>query len=593
MSPRRLEVHMTKAAGIVALVLAAGQSSRMERFKPLLPLGPSTILEEVIARFHRAGVSDVRVVTGDRASEVRSLVERAGARPVFNPHFETGMFSSILAGIRTLEEHVAAFLLLPVDIPLVKPRTVRTLLDAFHPAAPRILYPRFDGERGHPPLIPRALVADSLSLGRPDGMRGILGCLEDVAVDVDVPDEGILLDCDTPEDYRKLVERWTREYAPTEAECDAICSLLQGPERVIVHGRMVAEVARVLAVHLNQKGFALDLPLVVAAGRLHDIARSQPEHAKAGAKLLSDLGYPRVGSVVAQHTDLGKHGPSLTEADLIYYADKCVTEDRLVSIEERFAPSRRRHADRLDILRKVQRRFSDAREIEARIEAAIGTPASAVIHRYRRGIRGSSRAGRREIYLVRHGAIQLADDPKRFIGQLDLPLNDDGIAQAKRLSATLSTTSLAAIYCSDLKRCIQTAEVIARDHGLASIAKPELREIALGEWEGLPFDEVRERFPWDYEARGLDPVHYRPPGGESFLDCTFRVIPAFYDILGSTSGNIAIVAHAGVNRIILSQILGRPLEDLFSIKQDYGSLRVIVQKQARFRLEDHDPVPKA
>ncbi len=99
---------------------------------------------------------------------------------------------------------------------------------------------------------------------------------------------------------------------------------------------MVAELARMLAVHLNSAGLALSLPLIVAAGRLHDIARGQPDHAGAGAKLLAEMGYPRVGAVVAKHMDIRSPGPSVDEADLIYFADKCVEEDRLVSLEERF-----------------------------------------------------------------------------------------------------------------------------------------------------------------------------------------------------------------------------------------------------------------
>ncbi|MHC1743184.1 MAG: DVU_1551 family NTP transferase [Syntrophobacteraceae bacterium] len=580
---------MSEAPKIVAIVLAAGRSSRMEAFKPLLPMGPTTILGETIARFHKAGVRDVRVVTGHRSLEIQPAVELAGARWVFNPDHETGMLSSIRAGIRTLEPDVSAFFLLPVDIALVKPRSIRILLDAFNPDALKILYPRFDGQRGHPPLIPKALLGEPLALARARTMREILEQLEHRSTDVDLPDEGILLDCDTPEEYRRLVERWAQEYAPSEAECDAICALLRVPERVVVHGRMVAEVARLLAVHLNRHGHSMDLPLILAAGRLHDVARDQPEHAKAGAALLSDLGYPRVGAVVARHTDLGDHGSSLSEADLVYLADKCVAEDRLVPLEERFAPVIHRHVDRPDILRKVQRRLRDAREIEARIEAAIGAHPSAVLHRYRRGIRASITAGRREIYLMRHGAIQSRNDPGRFIGQLDLPLTEEGLEQAEHLKSRLSSTSLSAVYCSDLKRSLQTAEVIGRDHGLSCIPKPGLREISLGDWEGLPFEEVRRRFPQEYRARGLDIVHYRPPGGESFLDCTFRVLPAFHEILRSTPGNIAIVAHAGVNRILLSQVLGRPLDDLFSIEQDYGCMKVIVQERGSFRLKDPGP----
>jgi alpha-ribazole phosphatase len=211
-----------------------------------------------------------------------------------------------------------------------------------------------------------------------------------------------------------------------------------------------------------------------------------------------------------------------------------------------------------------------------------------VIRRYERGIRASCARGARDIHLVRHGAIQSGEEPKRFIGQLDLPLNEEGLAQAEHLRSVLSGVALSAVYCSDLKRSIQTAAIIARDHGLSCIPKPELREIALGQWEGLTFDEVRQQYPREFEARGRDIVHFHPPGGESFLDCTCRVIPALHEILHETRGSILIVAHAGVNRIILSELLERSLEDLFSIGQDYGCLSVVRQKRSRFELSAID-----
>jgi broad specificity phosphatase PhoE len=99
------------------------------------------------------------------------------------------------------------------------------------------------------------------------------------------------------------------------------------------------------------------------------------------------------------------------------------------------------------------------------------------------------------------------------------------------------------------------------------------------------FEEVRERYPEEFEKRGRDMVHYRPPGGESFLDCTARVIPVFFNILHATRGNVLIVAHAGVNRIILCQVLGVSLAKLFDIDQGYGCVNVIRYRDGSFMLQ--------
>ena len=576
---------MRKPPRIVALVLAAGYSSRIGSFKPLAPLGTSTLIEVAVTRFVRAGIEDVRVVVGHRADELTPVLDPLGIKWIFNAQYDRGMFSSVLAGLKSLEPDVDAFFLLPCDIPLVNSETIRALLGVYNPDDPKIIYPRFNGERGHPPLIPASYLEEDLPPDYPGGLRALLGRYEPNAVDVDVPDENILLDCDTPSDYQILVESRSRESIPTEAQCEDICSRLEVSGEVIAHSMMVAELARTLAALLNCTGLALDLPLIVAAGRLHDIARGQPDHAVAGSKLISEMGYPRVGTVVAKHMDIESRGPSVDEADLIYFADKCVEEDRIVSLEERFQRSMSRYADRPDILQKIVRRFDEARNIGKRIEAILGSPVDNVVLRYKRCIRAASMGSGRRIYLVRHGAIQSPADPKRFIGQLDLPLNGEGFHQAEQLAEGFRDVPLSAVFCSDLKRSVETAQIIAKPHDISCIPKRDLREISLGQWEGLTFDEARRLHPEEFHARGLDIVHFRPADGESFLDCTFRVIPAFFETLNSTRGNILIVGHAGVNRIILSQALGRSLEHLFEIYQEYGCLNVLGHRHSALEVK--------
>ena len=92
-----------KRGRIAALVLAAGYSSRMGDFKPLLPLGRSTVAQEVVERFHRAGIEDVRVIAGHRADELGTVVDRLGVRKIFNADYDRGMFTSVQAGVKSLE----------------------------------------------------------------------------------------------------------------------------------------------------------------------------------------------------------------------------------------------------------------------------------------------------------------------------------------------------------------------------------------------------------------------------------------------------------------------------------------------------------
>lgn len=188
------------------------------------------------------------------------------------------------------------------------------------------------------------------------------------------------------------------------------------------------------------------------------------------------------------------------------------------------------------------------------------------------------------LYLVRHGAIALPTE-RSYIGQIDTPLSEEGVAQTQALRKWLQTVRFARVISSDLQRTQRTAEMIASDSDCGLEADRDLREISLGKWEGRNFSEVQQRFPVEFAARGRDIENWRPPGGESFADCRERVMGALRSILDNTRGNILLVAHAGVNRLILCDVLGVAVANLHSIGQDYGCLNIIEFSATRTRLK--------
>ena len=180
------------------------------------------------------------------------------------------------------------------------------------------------------------------------------------------------------------------------------------------------------------------------------------------------------------------------------------------------------------------------------------------------------------VYLTRHGEPLIEDiRQKRYIGQLDISLSSRGIEQAHYLAEILSKHPIRKVYASDLARSRQTADIIASALNLQPEVISDLREIYLGVWEGLLFKEVQSLYPEEYEKRGKNIYHHRPPGGESFAECGLRVLNAYHQIVSGADGQILIIAHAGVNRLILCDILGMPKENLFMVKQNYGCLNVI------------------
>lgn len=192
--------------------------------------------------------------------------------------------------------------------------------------------------------------------------------------------------------------------------------------------------------------------------------------------------------------------------------------------------------------------------------------------------------GFKKIYLVRHGSIKVDNEQKSFIGQIDLPLSDEGLEQVSRLGEMLRKIKITSVYCSDLERSIVTAGVISAYHNVDPTVRSELREISLGDWEGLTFAEVINRYPAEFKQRGADIVNFSPHNGESFYDCSKRVIKAFEDIIMESTGNTVIAGHAGVNRLIICHVLGMPIENLFNISQDYGCLNIIFTGKSHSRL---------
>ena len=179
------------------------------------------------------------------------------------------------------------------------------------------------------------------------------------------------------------------------------------------------------------------------------------------------------------------------------------------------------------------------------------------------------------IYLVRHGQVAGYDQP-RYNGQADVALTDTGIEQYHLLKDRLAGTKITACYTSDLTRCVTGAEIICAPHNIAPVARRELRELNIGIWEGLTWQDIKENWPDEWRERLADLVNHRVPEGERLLDVEARVMPVISEILERHSGQeLLVVGHGGVNRIVLLNAIGAPLAKMFNIEQSYGCLNII------------------
>jgi alpha-ribazole phosphatase len=181
-----------------------------------------------------------------------------------------------------------------------------------------------------------------------------------------------------------------------------------------------------------------------------------------------------------------------------------------------------------------------------------------------------------KIYLIRHGETEGAET-KRYKGHIDVPLSANGFEQMKRVAGYLAGAGfLNTIYCSDLSRAVKSAEIIAESCGLKPIIMPKLRERNFGLWEGMSFDEIREKWPDAFNAWAANPLEFSPMNGESTVEVRDRALKVFNEIIRKHQGdNIAIVSHGGLNRVILCHLLGIPLENIFRVDQDYGCLNIV------------------
>jgi alpha-ribazole phosphatase/probable phosphoglycerate mutase len=179
------------------------------------------------------------------------------------------------------------------------------------------------------------------------------------------------------------------------------------------------------------------------------------------------------------------------------------------------------------------------------------------------------------LYLVRHG--QVADGhTDRYHGHNDIDLSPQGVRQFEALAAQLAFTPLQGVYSSDLTRAIRGAEIISQGRDLTPQVIPEFREINFGAWEGLSFAEIMAQYPAELEERFKDLANFRIPGGESLKDVKARALPRLQELLARHAGaTFLIVAHAGINRVILSEAMGLPLDHLFRLDQNYGCLNLI------------------
>jgi alpha-ribazole phosphatase len=179
------------------------------------------------------------------------------------------------------------------------------------------------------------------------------------------------------------------------------------------------------------------------------------------------------------------------------------------------------------------------------------------------------------LYLIRHGEVEGAE-AGRLLGRTDAPLSERGREQSRQLAELLSAERLTRVYSSDLLRARTTADTIATRSNLEVRESSAWREIDMGEWEGRTFAALHGEAPRLVAQIFNDPARFVYPHGESFAAFTARVRGALDKLLKThDSGNIALITHGGVCRVIIGDALGMLARNWLRLAQDYGCVNVV------------------
>lgn len=570
------------------LILSAGFSSRMKDFKPLMDIGGRTPLQMLAESFSIASIKDIFVVVGHNADLIRGYIKDHLADKelniVVNEDYADGMFTSVKAGVRAaMERGNECVLMTPVDIPLIPPYVIKAALKAHEEHPGCFTVPCFNGKKGHPLCIPEEFFEEILASGGENGLKSVTSLHEDKFVRIDTHAEGITLDMDTPEAYENLLGFYDKNKYPDEEKCWKILYRMQTPSHVVRHCLAVADTGIAIAEELNKHGFDMDVPLVRAAGMLHDVLRVEKKHWEAGAKLLLDYGYPEVADIVDAHMNYIPEVPVtyIDEKNIICLSDKLRQEESLVTLEERLEPVKKKWKDNPEALQVIETKINAADAVVKFIDKCIDGDIYDVL-RERDRKKKEAEAGKpkpRRLVLIRHGETQ-KHKSRIFLGQKDVPLDDEGKDQCLHVGIEMQHFNIDSdtIYTSTLSRAVESAEIIAgaMGEGHSVVQVPEFSEMKLGHWDGLFIEEIRERFPDEYEERGRDLVNYRiDDEAENFVDLQERAMKKLNEIIASTEGDIVLVSHSGVLRVIKCALQKRPIEDIKRMKFDRGTYDIM------------------
>jgi molybdenum cofactor cytidylyltransferase len=191
---------------VAGLILAAGKSERMGSPKPLLQIRGKSFLEHIVAQAQRSNLSELRIVLGHQADKVLRTLPQLQSEVIINPDYDQGQLSSLIKGLQAVEKSsVEGVMLFLVDHPFVTCELINSLLQQFSRQPLPIVIPTFHRRRGHPMIFGRQLFSELVKAPLDQGAAVVVRSHQPEILHVEIEDEGILIDIDTPKAYQEYV----------------------------------------------------------------------------------------------------------------------------------------------------------------------------------------------------------------------------------------------------------------------------------------------------------------------------------------------------------------------------------------------------
>jgi len=196
---------------IVAVILSAGESSRMGRPKALLPIGGKSFIETILTALGQTRIAKILVVLGHNAEELKTQLETMPITILINSEYRLGQLSSLQVAVRHLtglpdSTGVDGMLVHLVDHPYINPALVDRMIEAFYTSRKLIVVPRYRSRRGHPVIFSASLFGELLQAPLDQGAKAVVNAHRQDTLELETDDAGVTIDIDTPDEYRNHVK---------------------------------------------------------------------------------------------------------------------------------------------------------------------------------------------------------------------------------------------------------------------------------------------------------------------------------------------------------------------------------------------------